>query len=174
MPDEVEFVNKTLGDKELRSLVADTYSKHGPAVAVKMLDSIKDIGFKYATLFGATIGVNDIVIPEKKKEMIETANTQVKEIQEQYIQGHITQEERYNRVIEVWSKTNEDLTNELMNFLKEADNGFNPVYLMADSGAREAGHRSGSWLVCGVLWPNLPEILLNFLSVLTSKRGCQL
>ncbi len=136
MPPEVGFVNKVLGDKELRTLVAQTYSKHGPAVAVKMLDSIKDIGFKYATLFGATIGVNDIVIPAKKKEMIEAANEEVKEIQEQYIQGHITQEERYNRVIEVWSKTNEDLTNELMDYLKEVDNGFNPVYMMADSGAR--------------------------------------
>ena len=136
MPEEIGYVNKTLGDKELRTLVAETYSKHGPAVAVRMLDSIKDVGFKYATLFGATIGVNDIVIPAKKKEMIEAANEEVKQIQEQYIQGHITQEERYNRVIEVWSKTNEDLTNELMDFLKQVDNGFNPVYMMADSGAR--------------------------------------
>ncbi len=136
MPEEVEFINKTLGDKELRTLVADTYAKFGPAVAVKMLDSIKDIGFKYATLFGATIGVNDIVIPKAKKRMIEAANKEVKEIQNQYIQGHITQDERYNRVVEVWSKTNEELTNELMDFLKKADNGFNPVYMMADSGAR--------------------------------------
>lgn len=136
LPKEIGFVNKTFGDKELRVLVAETYSKYGPAVTVKMLDSIKNIGFKYATLFGATIGVNDIIIPKAKKEMIEVANTEVKEIQNQYIQGHITQEERYNRVVEVWSKTNEDLTNELMDFLKKADNGFNPVYMMADSGAR--------------------------------------
>ncbi len=136
MPEEVAFINKALGDKELRTLVADTYSQFGPAVAVKMLDSIKDIGFKYATLFGATIGVNDIVIPKAKKKMIEAANEKVKEIQGQYIQGHITQDERYNRVVEVWSQTNEDLTNELMDFLKKADNGFNPVYMMADSGAR--------------------------------------
>ncbi len=136
MPSEIDFVNKVLGDKELRALVAETYSSFGPPVAVKMLDSIKDIGFKYATVFGATIGLNDIVIPEKKKEMIEDANNQVKEIQEQYIQGHITQEERYNRVVEVWSKTNEDLTNELMDVLKKDKDGFNPVYMMADSGAR--------------------------------------
>ena len=136
MPPEVDFVNKVLGDKELRALVAETYSKFGPPVAVRMLDSIKDIGFKYATVFGATIGLNDIVIPEKKKDMIEDANNQVKEIQEQYVQGHITQEERYNRVVEVWSKTNEDLTNELMDVLKKDKDGFNPVYMMADSGAR--------------------------------------
>ncbi|MCD6397618.1 MAG: DNA-directed RNA polymerase subunit beta' [Spirochaetaceae bacterium] len=136
MPPEVDFVNKVLGDKELRALVAETYSKFGPPVAVKMLDSIKDIGFKYATVFGATIGLTDIVIPEKKKDMVEDANGQVREIQEQYLQGHITQEERYNRVIEVWSRTNEDLTNELMDFLEKDKGGFNPVFMMADSGAR--------------------------------------
>ncbi len=136
MPGEVDFINKVLGDKELRALVAETYQKFGPPVAVKMLDSIKDIGFKYATIFGATIGLTDIVIPEKKKEMVEDANGQVREIQEQYLQGHITQEERYNRVIEVWSRTNEDLTNELMDYLEKDKGGFNPVFMMADSGAR--------------------------------------
>jgi len=136
MPAEIDFVNKVLGDKELRVLVAETYSKFGPPVAVKMLDSIKDIGFKYATIFGATIGLTDIVIPEKKKDMVEDANRQVREIQEQYLQGHITNEERYNRVIEVWSRTNEDLTNELMEFLEKDKGGFNPVFMMADSGAR--------------------------------------
>jgi len=136
MPEEVDYVNKVLGDKELRALVAETYSSFGPPVAVMMLDSIKDIGFKYATVFGATIGLTDIVIPEKKKDMVEGANIQVRAIQEQYIQGHITQEERYNRVIEVWSKTNEDLTNELMDYLEKDKGGFNPVFMMADSGAR--------------------------------------
>jgi DNA-directed RNA polymerase subunit beta' len=136
MPDVVGFVNKQLGDKELRALVADTFMTYGPAVAVNMLDSIKDVGFKYATLFGATIGIDDIIIPEKKKGMIDAANNKVLEIQKQYIQGHITQEERYNRTIEVWSKTNEELTNELMKDLKEDRDGFNPVHMMADSGAR--------------------------------------
>src|SRR6056297_1857140 len=136
MPEEIDFVNKQLGDKELRALVGKAYKEHGPAVVVRMLDSIKDVGFRYATLFGATIGVDDVVIPEKKKEMIDEANQRVIEIQNQYLQGHITQEERYNRVIEVWSKTNEDLTAELMELLKNDRGGFNPVYLMADSGAR--------------------------------------
>ena len=101
-----------------------------------MLDAIKDTGFKYATIFGATISMQDIVIPTEKKEMIETANNEVSTIQEQYLQGHITTEERYNRVVEVWSKTNEELTNTLMKTLKEDKGGFNPVYMMADSGAR--------------------------------------
>jgi DNA-directed RNA polymerase subunit beta' len=136
MPEGIEFVNKTLGDKQLRALVAQTYKDYGPSTAVKMLDTIKDVGFKYATLFGATIGVDDILIPEEKKGMIEAANNQVLAIQNQYLQGHITHEERYNRVVEVWSKTNEDLTNTLMKSLERDRGGFNPVYMMANSGAR--------------------------------------
>ena len=136
MPSEIPFQNLCFGDKELRGLVGETLAKHNSSTAVKMLDSIKDVGFKYATLFGATIGITDIIIPEEKKDMIDGANTEVKTILDQYLQGHITQEERYNRVIEVWSKTNEDLTNVLMDKLKLHQDGFNPVYLMADSGAR--------------------------------------
>lgn len=136
MPKIISFQNKCFGDKELRALVGDALARFSPSVAVEMLDSIKDVGFKFATIFGATIGISDIIIPEEKKEMIDEANTQVRQIQEQYLQGHITQEERYNRVIEVWSKTNEDLTTVLMEKLKHDRGGFNPVYLMADSGAR--------------------------------------
>jgi len=136
MPESISYQNRCLGDKELRALVGETLSRYSNSVAVEMLDAIKDIGYKYATLFGATIGVQDIIIPANKKEMIDDANELVKQIQEQYQQGHITQEERYNRVIEVWSKTNEDLTNELMDILKVDQQGFNSVYLMADSGAR--------------------------------------
>ncbi|MCF7943030.1 MAG: DNA-directed RNA polymerase subunit beta' [Spirochaetia bacterium] len=136
MPDEIPFQNICFGDKELRDLVGKTISQHNASTAVRMLDSIKDMGFRFATIFGATIGISDIIVPEAKKEMIDDANTQVKTIQDQYRQGHITQEERYNRVIEVWSKTNEDLTTVLMDKLKLDQDGFNPVYLMADSGAR--------------------------------------
>jgi DNA-directed RNA polymerase subunit beta' len=108
MPKEIGFVNQQFGDKELKAFIAKTYKNHGPAVAVRTLDSLKDMGFKYATIFGATIGPEDIVIPAEKKKMIEAANAQVENIQNQYLQGHITQEERYNRVVEVRSKTNED------------------------------------------------------------------
>ena len=103
-----------MGEKELRTLISRIYTDNGPAVTVKMLDAVKDLGFKYATRFGATIGMDDIVIPSAKKDLIGKANTQVDEIQHQYLQGHITNEERYNRVIEVWSTTNELITNELI------------------------------------------------------------
>jgi DNA-directed RNA polymerase subunit beta' len=140
MPEEIEFVNHALGEKELRTLISQVYEEQGPHVTVRMLDSIKQLGFRYATIFGATIGISDIKVPESKPEMIEAANQEVNAIQNQYLQGHITNEERYNRVVEVWSKTNEDLTNVMMTNLKEDNFGFNPVYMMANSGAR--GSRS--------------------------------
>jgi DNA-directed RNA polymerase subunit beta' len=135
-PKQVGFVNESMGDKELRKLISRVYHDYGPAVTVEMLDVIKNMGFRYATLFGATIGIGDIMIPEVKGGMIETANNQVNAIQAQYQTGVITNDERYNKVIEVWSKTNEDLTNEMMDHLRKDRGGFNPVFMMADSGAR--------------------------------------
>ncbi|TVQ22086.1 MAG: DNA-directed RNA polymerase subunit beta', partial [Spirochaetaceae bacterium] len=140
LPEGVPFVNYSLGDKELRQFIAEVYKDRGPHATVLLLDAVKNLGFRYATLFGATIGLGDIMIPEQKPAMIEKANTEVLGIQNQYMQGHITTEERYNRVIEVWSKTNEELTNVMMQKLETDRNGFNPVYMMADSGAR--GSRS--------------------------------
>ncbi|KGE70695.1 DNA-directed RNA polymerase subunit beta' [Spirochaeta lutea] len=140
LPPEVEYVNYQMGDKELRGLISEVYEKKGPAVTVRMLDAVKDLGFRYATVFGATIGVEDIMVPDSKPAMIDRANNEVLAIQNQYLQGHITQDERYNRVVEVWSKTNEELTNEMMDHLKKDRQGFNPVFMMANSGAR--GSRS--------------------------------
>ncbi|MBN2652759.1 MAG: DNA-directed RNA polymerase subunit beta' [Spirochaetales bacterium] len=136
LPDVIPYVNYKLGDKELKKLISECYEKYGAYVTVTMLDSIKDCGYKYSTLFGATISIADIIVPEKKKVMIDEANAKVATIQKQYMQGHITSEERYNRVVEEWSSTNENLTNELMEVLEKDRYGFNPVYMMADSGAR--------------------------------------
>jgi DNA-directed RNA polymerase subunit beta' len=136
LPKELGFLNEAMGEKELRALISRIYTEQGADVTVKMLDVIKDLGFKYATRFGATIGMEDVIIPSAKRELIGKANSQVEEIQNQYLQGHITNEERYNRVVEVWSTTNELITNELMNELKKDRGGFNPVYMMAHSGAR--------------------------------------
>ncbi len=136
LPEEIGFLNDAIGDSELLDLISDCYKRFGPYVTVKTLDVIKDMGFKYATRFGATIGIDDIVIPSTKKSHIDDATQQVEQIQEQYLQGHITNEERYNRVVEVWSTTNEVITNELMDVLKKDKDGFNPVYMMAHSGAR--------------------------------------
>ncbi|GAB1483492.1 DNA-directed RNA polymerase subunit beta' [Treponema sp.] len=136
MPSELPYINYELRDKELKALIENIFKNRGPWITVRMLDAIKATGYKYATIFGATIGMDDIVVPKEKTEMIDKANKEVESIQKQYRQGHITQEERYNRVVEVWSKTNEDLTNIMMKTLEQDRGGFNSVYMMANSGAR--------------------------------------
>jgi DNA-directed RNA polymerase subunit beta' len=136
LPAEVPYVNYSLTDKDIRALIEQVYKNSGPYITVMMLDAIKNMGFRYATFFGATIGMDDIVIPGEKSKMIEDANRQVDSIQKQYLSGHITQDERYNRVVEVWSKTNEELTAVMMKTLEKDKDGFNNIYMMAYSGAR--------------------------------------
>jgi DNA-directed RNA polymerase subunit beta' len=136
MPFEIPYINYELKDKDLRGLIEWVFAEKGSWITVKMLDTIKATGYKYATLFGATIGVDDIVVPEAKTDMIAKANREVDGIQNQWRQGHITAEERYNRVVEVWSKTNDDLTNVMMKTLEEDRGGFNSIFIMAKSGAR--------------------------------------
>jgi len=136
MPPEIPFVNYELKDKELRALIEYVFADKGSWATVKMLDAIKSTGYKYATVFGSTIGVDDIVVPREKADMIEKANKEVEAIQKKFNLGHLSPEERKNRVIEVWQKTNEDLANILMKTLEADRNGFNSIYMMANSGAR--------------------------------------
>ncbi len=136
LPTEMHFINEQLDDSSLRNLISSCYKEHGPHITVEALDAIKQLGFHYATKFGATIGMEDILVPESKPELIDRASKQVEEIHSQYLQGHITNEERYNRVIEVWGTTNDDITNELMTELESDRQGFNPMHLMESSGAR--------------------------------------
>jgi DNA-directed RNA polymerase subunit beta' len=136
LPAEIEYVNYSLGDSELKHFISGVYANFGPFVTVQMLDAIKSVGFKYSTLFGATIGITDIVIPEEKAGLIDAANNDITKIQKQYLNGVITGEERYNKVVDIWSKTNENLTNVMMETLEVNQGGFNPVHMMATSGAR--------------------------------------
>jgi DNA-directed RNA polymerase subunit beta' len=136
MPREIPFLNYELKDKELRALIEKTLEEKGSWLTVKMLDAVKATGHKYATVFGSTIGVDDILVPKEKAEMIDKANKQVEVIQKQFITGQVTPEERKSKVIEVWNKTNEDITNIMMKTLEADRNGFNSVFMMANSGAR--------------------------------------
>ena len=136
MPDKVPFTNVTLDDKQIRKLIEEVHLTQGPWLTVQMLDALKATGYKYATFFGATLSMDDILVPPEKPDMIESANKEVASIQKKYQQGHITQDERYNRVVEVWSKTNEELTNIMMKTLENDKAGFNTIYMMATSGAR--------------------------------------
>ncbi|MDR0550874.1 MAG: DNA-directed RNA polymerase subunit beta' [Spirochaetaceae bacterium] len=136
LPEDIPFVNYELKDKELRALIEYVFGEKGSWTTVNMLDAIKATGYKYATVFGATIGVDDVVVPKEKDEMIAEANKEVDNIQKQWRDGTITAQERYDRVVDIWNKTNEDLTSIMMKTLEAEKDGFNSIYMMANSGAR--------------------------------------
>ena len=136
LPEEIDYVNYSCGEKELNALVAESYDKNGAAVTSRMLDAVKEIGFKYATFFGITIGMEDVRIPVEKKELIVKADKEVSEVYEQYRSGFITNEERYNKIIDIWTTVNDRIADVMMEELKRDKSGFNPVYMMAHSGAR--------------------------------------
>jgi DNA-directed RNA polymerase subunit beta' len=136
MPEDIPYINYELKDKELRALIEHVFKEKGSWTTVQMLDAIKATGYRYSTVFGATIGVDDIVVPKEKQEMIDKANKDVEAIQKQYRTGLITNEERYNNVVQVWTKTNEDLTTKTIKILESDRDGFNSIYMMMNSGAR--------------------------------------
>ncbi|MFW6181851.1 MAG: DNA-directed RNA polymerase subunit beta', partial [Spirochaetota bacterium] len=136
MPDEIEYINYPLGEKELNALVAACYDRNGAAVTARMLDAVKETGFTYATKFGVTIGMDDIKVPREKARLLERAEKEVAEVYEQYRNGLITNEERYNKIVDIWTAVNERIADTMMDNLKKDRGGFNPVYMMAHSGAR--------------------------------------
>ena len=129
-------LNKCFGDKGLKKLITQALKTSPNSVVCQLVDAIKDVGYKYATIFGATIGLSDMIIPEAKKEIIDQANKKQSEVLDQYHHGQISQEERYNTLISTWSEANEKLADKLMEDMKKSQDGFNPLFLMADSGAR--------------------------------------
>ncbi|MGP1438514.1 MAG: DNA-directed RNA polymerase subunit beta' [Treponema sp.] len=136
MPEGIPFVNKDLTDKEIRALIETVFKTKNAYLTVQLLDKLKAVGYKYATYFGATLSMDDIIVPKEKATMLEKANKEVGGIYEQYKNGQITSEEKYSKVIDIWSKTNDELTGVLMNSLKKDKDGFNTIDMMATSGAR--------------------------------------
>ena len=136
MPDGVPFVNRQMFDKSLKSMIEYIYHTKGSWLTIQMLDAIKAVGYKNATFYGATLCMDDILVPEQKPEMMAKANKEVEEIIGQYSKGVITAEERYNRVCNIWARTNDNLTKIMMDNLKADKDGFNTIYMMAKSGAR--------------------------------------
>lgn len=132
LPEELRFFNDVADKKALSKIVDQCYRKLGYAATSVLLDGIKFVGFRYATQAGVTIGVSDIEIPEKKKELLAEAEAQVEKVENQFRRGLITEEERYRKVTGIWRKTTEDVTKALVETLDK----FNPVYMMANSGAR--------------------------------------
>ncbi len=136
LPEEMPFINRTLGKKELRSLIGDIQHEVGTARTAAFLDDMKKLGFEQATVGGLSFNLEDIVIPDEKHELIQKAQDEVSEITERYEMGFITDNERYNQVIDKWTSTTNRVSETLFNGLTSDREGFNPVFMMADSGAR--------------------------------------
>ena len=136
IPDEVGFVNKVISKKSLRDIISDVIKSVGFARACEFLDGIKNLGYRMAYLAGLSFNLDDIIIPEEKKTLVERGNEEVRQITDNYNMGFITDKERYNQVIDAWTHVNNDLGNVLMKQMTEADQGFNAIYMMLDSGAR--------------------------------------
>ncbi|MBP1531191.1 MAG: DNA-directed RNA polymerase subunit beta' [Bacteroidaceae bacterium] len=136
VPTEVGFFNETISKKNLRGIITDVIKIVGVARACAFLDGIKNLGYKMAYEGGLSFNLGDIIIPEEKKALIHRGNDEVEAIQQDYGMGFITDKERYNKVIDAWTHINNDLSEILMKEMKEADQGFNAVYMMLDSGAR--------------------------------------
>ncbi len=136
LPEGIEFKNRTLGKKELRTVIADIHAAVGTARTAEFLDEMKALGFEKATVGGLSFSLEDIVIPDEKQELIQKAQDEVSEITERYEMGFITDNERYNQVIDKWTSTTNRVSESLFNALTADRNGFNPVFMMADSGAR--------------------------------------
>jgi len=117
-------------------LVRDCYLLYGPFETARFLDKIKHLGFEYATRAGVTVGIDDMIVPPEKLELVETARKEVARVTKQYERGVITTGERYNKVIDLWTHTTSEIAEVMFERLREDRDGFNPVYMMADSGAR--------------------------------------
>jgi len=149
IPEEIPFdiINRVMNKKELAGLIDYCYRSCGDKTTVLLSDRLKDLGFKFATKSGLSISINDMVIPATKREIVTQADKDVLEIQKQYMDGLITDGERYNKVIDIWAQATEKVANEMLKDIgteevtgetgeKRRTESFNPIYMMADSGAR--------------------------------------
>jgi len=139
LPKEIPFVNGLLKKRGLQDLVGFCFIKHGNDMTVKMLDDLKEVTFTYATKAGISIGVEDMVVPPSKEELLDQARREVLEIENQRAAGVITQGERHNKIIDIWHRVTERVSEEMFKEMKRIErerDEFNPINMMADSGAR--------------------------------------
>ena len=139
LPEQMPFINGLLKKKGLGQLVHYCYLKFGLTVTVGMLDEVNNLGFLYATRAGISIGIDDMVVPDEKAGLVANAEKDVIAVEGQYQDGAITTGERYNKIIEIWSRVTERVSDQMFNAMEEDDRTgryLNPIYIMADSGAR--------------------------------------
>ena len=136
VPEGVGYINQLLTKKSLRDIISNFVKEVGVARTSKFLDDIKDLGFHYAFKGGLSFNLNYVQIPDAKEKLIDQARSEVEEIKFNYENGFITNNERYNQVIDIWTRINSQVGEILLKELAENDQGFNPIYMMLDSGAR--------------------------------------
>ena len=136
VPDEVPYVNEVLGKKSLRKIITNVIKHTGVTRTAKFLDDIKNLGYDQAFRAGISFNLGDVLVPKEKTTLVEEAYKKVAEIREDFENGFITNNERYNKVIDLWSSVDNKLTKIVTQQISEDQQGFNPVFMMLDSGAR--------------------------------------
>ncbi len=136
VPKKMGYIDQLMTKKSLRDIIGDILKKTGTSATAKFLDDIKDLGFKMAFKGGLSFNLGDVNVPEIKVDLISQANTEVDEVMNNYNNGFITNNERYNQIIDIWTHSNSKLTKVLMDTMSKDKQGFNSVYMMLDSGAR--------------------------------------
>ena len=136
VPKEIGFINELLTRRSLRDIIGEVLKHTGTSVCSKFLDDIKDMGYKMAFRGGLSFNLDDVIVPDEKEKLVAEGYNQVDEVLNNYNMGYITNNERYNQIIDIWTHTNAKITQNLLNKLSYDKQGFNPVYMMLDSGAR--------------------------------------
>ena len=136
VPEEVPYINEVLGKKSLRKIISNVIKYTGVARTALFLDDIKDLGYTMAFKGGLSFNLGDVIIPEEKKSLIENGYNTVESIKANFAMGFITNNERYNKVIDLWSSIDNQITGIVEKQISSDQQGFNPVYMMLDSGAR--------------------------------------
>jgi DNA-directed RNA polymerase subunit beta' len=136
VPKEIGYVNEILSKKSLRNIISKVIKKCGIPRSAQFLDDIKNLGYRMAFQGGLSFNLGDVIIPAEKEAIVNEGYTQVEEVMNNYAMGFITNNERYNQIIDIWTHVNSRLTDVLMKQMTEANQGFNSVFMMLDSGAR--------------------------------------
>ena len=136
VPRQAGYINQLLTKKSLRTIISDVFIRSGNATTVAFLDDIKDIGYDMAYRGGLSFNLDDVIIPDSKAKIVAEGYADVEEVMNNYNMGFITNNERYNQVIDIWTHANSKLTNVVMQALSSDKQGFNSIYMMLDSGAR--------------------------------------
>ncbi len=136
LPDDMPFINQNIDKGAIKRISGDVHRRHGNRQTAEAVDQLKRTGYYWATLSGTTVAVDDVVVPKQKDEIIAGAQGDVKKVREQYANGIITDGERYNKIIDIWTHATSSVSRAVQRALEEAEEGFNSIFVMKDSGAR--------------------------------------